>query len=383
MFLWLREPSSAEADAPLNFETMANPGDVLKPGGPTEPYPGRDPGEPPRLLARVAKSSDTVDADDIFQAGPGNRILVDQAGNVVYYTGLIDQSYWDFVTDHTLYELSSLQSIGADTDFDVDNLELKLSWRVAAELDPNGNPVKTYIPNADANFYTMVADVPVVEVVGGKVTDDTGKMQHVQLALVGIHVVGIVEDHPEFIWATFEHKANAPDCSAVPTDANEPTTGLPWSFYTPGSGIDVQNQFDVNQPLNVVSVCRQFPWGGGNAGNTSNIQSLNASVEPHLAGTVWANYELVGAVWTTGGNDIPGGNGAPVGPNDQQIGSLNLANTTMETFTQSANCFACHNGGVHTVTVGNSGQIVAAKHLNLSHFIVNYQASLQAMQGAD
>src|SRR5690606_8203612 len=125
--------SSDEPDAPLNFETMANPGEVLRPGGPTEPYPGRDPGEPPRLLARVAKSSDTVDADDIFQAGPGNRILVDQAGNVVYYTGLIDQSYWDFVTDHTLYELSSLQSIGADTNFDVDNLELKLSWRVAAQ----------------------------------------------------------------------------------------------------------------------------------------------------------------------------------------------------------------------------------------------------------
>ena len=80
---------------------------------------------------------------------------------------------------------------------------------------------------------------------------------------------------------------------------------------------------------------------------------------------------------SAGQDDIPGANGAPVNPGDAQIGSLELANTSMETFTQDTNCFACHNGGVQTVTVGDSGQIVPAKHLNLSHFIVNYQAWLQ------
>ncbi len=382
MFLWLHDKSSSAADAPLNFETLANPGAVLKPGGPTAPYPGRVAGEPMDMLARLAKSSQSVDADDIFQAGAGNKILIDQAGNVVYYSGLLNETFWDFVTSNSLYALESLQRISPTADFPDNTLELKVSWRVAALLDTQGNPTKTFIPDADQHYYTAQSTVPVVEVVDGKVTDNTGKTQSVELALVGMHVVGVVQNHPEFIWATFEHKANAPDCSAVPTGSTDPATGLPWSLYTPESGIGVQNQFNVNDPLNIVSVCRQAPWGGGDATNTANIQSLNASVAPHLAGTVWENYELVGAVWTTGGNDIPGANGAPMAPGDQQIGSLKLANTTMETFTQDANCFACHNGGVHTVTIGNSGQIVPAKHLDLSHFIVNYQAWLQAAQGA-
>ena len=31
------------------------------------------------------------------------------------------------------------------------------------------------------------------------------------LALVGIHIVGTVQNHPEFVWSTFEHILNAPD----------------------------------------------------------------------------------------------------------------------------------------------------------------------------
>ncbi len=377
MFLWLGEPSSSDADAPLNFETLAAPDKVLRPGGPDKPYPGRAAGEQPRIMVRLAKSKQTVDANDIFQAGPGAQVLVDQAGNVVYYTGLLNEDFWNFVTANKLYDLSALTSISPTQDFPVNTLELKLSWRVAAILDDNDQPQKVFIPNASTLFHTEKQTVPVVEVINGKVTDNTGKTMRAELALIGMHVVGVVKNHPEFIWATFEHKANAPDCSAVPTGSTSPVAGLPWSLYTPNSPVTVQNQFDVNNPLAVISSCRMTPYGGGNEQNTDNIQSLNASVAPHLSGSVWANYELVGAQWTGGNDAIPGPNGAPL---SIQIGSLDLANTTMETFTQDTNCFGCHNGGVHTVTVGNSGQIVPAKHLNLSHFIVNYQAWLQAMQ---
>jgi hypothetical protein len=380
MFLWLGEPSSSTSGAPLNFETMANPKDLLRQGGPDKAYPGHAAGEPPRVLARVGKSDSSVDAADIFQAGPGKQILVDQAGNVIYYSGLLNQDFWDFVTANKLYDLSALTGVSPTQDFPVNTLELKLSWRVAAYLDDNDKPTQTFIPNASSLFHTENQTVPVVTVVNGKVSDDTGKTMRAQLALIGAHVVGVVKDHPEFIWATFEHKANAPDCSAVPNAGPSPVAGLPWSLYTPNSPLGVQNQFDVNNPLNVVSVCREVPYGGGDAGNVANIQSLNASVLANQSGSVWANYELVGAQWTTGNGDIPGANGAPVNPGDQQIGSLELANTSMETFTQDANCFACHNGGVQTVTVGDSGQIVPGKHLNLSHFIVNYQAWLQAQK---
>ncbi|MES2819831.1 MAG: hypothetical protein V4812_12695 [Pseudomonadota bacterium] len=381
MFLWLGEPTNATAGAALNFETMASPSALLRPGGPgSTPYPGRAAGEQPRTLVRVAKSSQTVDADDIFQAGPGAQVLVDQAGNVVYYTGLLNQDFWNFVTANQLYNLNALKGVAPAQDFPVNALELKLAWRVAALLDANGQPTQTFIQDATTHFHTEDQVVPVVKVVDGKISDSSGQTQRVLLALIGMHVVGVVKGHPEFVWATFEHRANAPDCSAVPASATDPVSGQPWSLYKADSPLGIQNQFDVNNPLKSVSVCRQAPFGGGNAQNSANIQSLNASVAPHLAGSVWANYQLVGAQWTTGNDDIPGANGAPMAPGDRQIGSLQLANTSMETFTQDANCFACHNAGVHTVTVGASGQSVAAKHLNLSHFIVNYQAWLQAMQ---
>jgi hypothetical protein len=33
----------------------------------------------------------------------------------------------------------------------------------------------------------------------------------VNLAMVGMHVVGSTKGHPEMIWATFEHIGNAPN----------------------------------------------------------------------------------------------------------------------------------------------------------------------------
>jgi len=38
----------------------------------------------------------------------------------------------------------------------------------------------------------------------------TGKQQ-TKLAMTGMHVVGSTAGHPEMIWATFEHLANAPN----------------------------------------------------------------------------------------------------------------------------------------------------------------------------
>ena len=52
--------------------------------------------------------------------------------------------------------------------------------------------------------------------------------------------------------------------------------------------------------------------------------------------SVWKNYVLVSGLWTNGGV----GSSTP----NEQRGSLEAANTTMETFDQkpSHNCFSCH-----------------------------------------
>jgi hypothetical protein len=84
------------------------------------------------------------------------------------------------------------------------------------------------------------------------------------------------------------------------------------------------------------------PWGQGTTANNTEIISLNDSVLKLIpAGDVRKNYVLIGSLWTTG--KIPGFDPAN---QVQQIGSLQLANATMETYFQfpSLNCFSCHSG---------------------------------------
>ena len=50
-------------------------------------------------------------------------------------------------------------------------------------------------------------------------------------------------------------------------------------------------------------------------------------------GDLRGNYFMTGTTWTIGGAPPNGGN---------EVGTNVLANTTMETYQQGANCFACH-----------------------------------------
>ena len=99
---------------------------------------------------------------------------------------------------------------------------------------------------------------------------------------------------------------------------------------------------------------------------------MNESVQTGaLAGSLWANYMLVGSVWGAPNNLIPGQSVSP------QFGSTSLANTTMETFDQqfpSVNCFSCH------TPIGDTenGVTLPALNMNISHIMFNgfYQQTL-------
>jgi hypothetical protein len=76
---------------------------------------------------------------------------------------------------------------------------------------------------------------------------------------------------------------------------------------------------------------------------------------------VFASYKLIGTVWMLANTLKPGD-----GNMDQEaIGSLDLANSTLETFVQAqgTNCFSCHN------TSGGSGY--PGKDINISHIILS------------
>lgn len=363
----------------LVFEGFANPKDLFRPGGPSGEYPGRAAGQALDLLARMAKSQTTADIDSIFQAGPGNRALFDQAGNIVYYSNHLNKEFWDFVVEHKLYDVGELNKKEIATlDFPVDALELKAAWRVVQIGD--GKPI---IPDAEKRYYVVEAEVPTVTLnAKGILQEDQKKRFKAKLALVGLHVAGVVKGHHELIWATFEHVDNAPNCAEIPRQAPQ---GRAWNFYDGKATKATANQFFDGDPTAPVNVCLTHPFGGGEDDNKKAIETLNTNVNARIkelkgADSVLTNYFLGGAVWTDG--TIPVNNGAFLKDDKgkdlgTQLGSLDLANTTMETFTQNDNCFACHNGGAHEIAVGNKSTQVNAKHINLSHFVVNYQAAQQ------
>lgn len=346
----------------LQFETwMPSYGIFIKDGTPT-PW-GQEPpspcASPPKASATSGKTPRFY-SDIIKQAG-ADQPLIDLKGEFVYYGMSVNKSSYDMLTSCQLYKAYCAgplkpQNKGIDLIQKYPNLalpdtavELKTSWMV---LDDAGV--------ASGLYY----------VVPGWIQHKGGACRQVNLGLVGMHIVAKTPNFPAMIWATFEHRNNAPDCSNT---SAQPPLGGAWNFYNPGCTNCTTNTYQAGTPA---QVCRMHPQGDSAVGtfpdgagcnadpnqfacqpktqqmlaeSSAAITSINSSVQsliqanPQLINKVWANYELVGNVWTIG-KTLP--------PYLQaQQGALSAANTSMETFVQNGvaavsnpyNCLSCHN----------------------------------------
>ncbi|MBR0717033.1 hypothetical protein [Bradyrhizobium liaoningense] len=230
---------------------------------------------------------------------------------------------------------------------------------LAMELKSSWVDVETLPTAVRKDYLTIKADIPTYEITG-EVRKPTGSKPG-ELALVGFHVVGTVQGHPEMVWATFEHVNNAPNVKysymkttgeTVVRDNDGPGS---WLFSTQGavepvndaeltsrarmSGVNIVAR--PNQTIGPVDVTRRFPWGsvGTDATSNTDIIAINNSVLGQLPNDdVRRKYVLIGALWTNGK--------APDDDEVVQVGSKALANSTMETFRQNSNCFGCHNSGL-------------------------------------
>jgi hypothetical protein len=249
---------------------------------------------------------------------PGlSQALYDQFGKVVFYR---------------VYFGSNLCTIyGRGNRLKTDRaLEIKLSWRQISEEEKD-------------NYIHGNYNLPGV---GNRL-----------LGIIGIHIAVETGYHPGFIWATFEHKQNAADCS-------KPSTEAGWSLTSEACAKCLQTQSlascsqagrecdNVNEGFprvnttgkSVTHICRLHPDGGADASNQRFIDGFNDQlVGPKGLLTqlpqsdpmsVLRNYFHVGTLWL-----IPGGD--PQRQSDQR-GSPQLANTSLESFQQSTNCIACH-----------------------------------------
>jgi hypothetical protein len=263
-------------------------------------------------------------------------------------------------------------------------MEIKTAWVDASTLS---NP---------SDYITMRAVVPTYTKTNTLWTQSGTTT--ITVALIGMHVVGSVSGHPEMVWSTFEHVGNTPNVSyAFDPPSGPPQTqpadpvnsGTKWLFCgatsPPSNGTPAEFSPDAVvsfSPVGVkatnsapsvhgTSVLRLAPWGAPNnqapnpliasvAASNTQIISLNNDIHSQMnAADVRGKYFFLGATWTENGG-APSTNWKGVNATGIVVGTSHLANSTLETFTQSRTfvpggfpgpgCLSCHT----TNTVGVS-----------------------------
>ncbi len=306
----------------------------------------------------------------VEQGQADGMVLQAQNGSLIYYATMVNDVYAYYLTgqkhgaiaaNHFPISQAELDQVtmyaaahGKPSFPDANALaiEVKSSWVEAAGL-----------PNL-ASYITMTATIPTYDTSDPNHWTPNGQ-KTVQMALVGIHVVGSSAGHPEMVWATFEHVGNTPNATYTYNSTSGPktvaqSTAGTWLFATSNS----TGPFDIahmNQPAGALAIASMPPntispsdtirWkafgtpsdSGVAASFNTDVISIDHSVNAMLAsGDVRKNYFMTGTTWTKGG-------GPPNGTNEE--GTNLLANTTMETYQQGidttkahggVNCFFCH-----------------------------------------
>jgi hypothetical protein len=433
MFLWLSSPSGESYifDSATFFVVSA-----VKPKG-YRSLISNDPtkisNDPTNSFSIRSTKSDENLTGETGQAG-GGGVLISQNNSLVYYGLHVNDVYAYFLSKNakdfktksptlppvnfpsTLAELNevveyantqgvTLNDAGALT------MELKTSWvDVLTVSDPR-------------RYLKITAKVPDYTQSSDQIWSLKGTTIKT-LALVGMHIAGTVQNHPEMVWATVEHISNAPNSGYYYKNAKGDLINVPipetgdWTF-TPKNILHKSDNWNVEKAMTYVrqnhekespaktgditatkkntigpsTIVRENPWGSASnahpntnvflqdAENNAELISLNNDVLKLMpAGDVRGNYFVSGAVWTQYGN-IP--NLSNKDPNDsklkwvepfgafKQIGSISLANSTMETFHQGSatsaiiverevGCFGCHYAQPEQV---RANQGVAVSHI--------------------
>lgn len=303
-----------------------------------------------------------------------------KAGDTVFYSIHVNKKFMDKAILAASYINSGKIPANNLETFPVGSLELKVSW-ISTTAIPKEKLGEYYVTKA-------------------AVRNSKGQYVSKTVALLGMHVVGVVKNHPEFIWATFEHKEMAPVYDWKKNEVSSETErllyekgktsglqGIMWD--TPTNKPFLQNKAFVLYEYGVPKVLGTDAYmktSQSEPANFDNIDKINKCVESKLK-DVFKNYFYNGSIWLNTDGLTPEQQAktivkskiSSVLPDSLARGSSNLANITMETYTQTfkkdvhvinaanlVNCFTCHQSkNFDTIRKGKSP-------LYLSHVFESY-----------
>jgi hypothetical protein len=369
---------ASDATAPRVWEAYKTVGEV---------YPGNDdPSVCAENVGRLQLNEISKLATDSFTEPFTPYPLIDRNGNYVVYDIRINDAEANYISENNLDTQQGQKAFGQPWNLPAGHdgmpgaIELKTAWRIFTD------------PGEAIGFFTLPGAVEVP-----KENSATGDAQclNVTLGLVGMHIMQKIQDPSDFspfwVWATFEHVLNAPDAvGAGPSAANskskatpdEGTNAVPvgscpapetddgkdWSFFQAACSAVGQSCAPNAPPLDPSGGNHlwqaQQPFAmhyltNGKFGTQAtrcwaiydSAQHINSLFQAKLAGTAWANYQLVGAQWAQAASE-----GAPsIKP---FAAPMYLTNTTLETYLQinpiglpentdtlggsPGSCIACH-----------------------------------------
>ncbi len=365
-FLWLTNETNGVPFFQDNLTQVGPDGTVLGKGGAI-------------ILVDTGQASDST---DILKTTTDPSTTE----NTVYYSIMINDLFHSTMVKYGKKAHENIDNI-KDIAFPVGALETKSSWIAASAL---GDTSSYYITN-------------------GIIGSDT-----LRVALLGLHVVGVVENHPEFVWATFEHDGLAPHYDwDEATETSDVTVRSPDDFpffdsndsatvknINSGNGIytNIFSLYKYGVPVEKNGDKTEFTVTSQNGKqNHDNVKALNKSVKEQLKG-VWNNYFYNGSLWVDMENiNTPAEQTALLNTLSDSLnlatsgkllrGSVSAYNITMETYVQAGfgassihgikvknyvNCFFCHSANHN-------------KHdspLQISHLFNGYVSSLNGKSKA-
>jgi hypothetical protein len=359
----------------------------------------------------------------VTQAG-GRQIVIDQNGHALYYAMHLNPAFVKFVNDAHLTSADQIKRVDPAIRFITTAaiVETKEAWQIIPDVNP---------PQA-ATFITTKAMVPTLSVdpVLGVVEHDD-QLRMVTVALIAIHIVHTIPDHPEFIWSSFQHANRTTGLtdlapSALDLPPNTPlgdltgldTPGVNYLLYKANTLPSASNKGVFVPVLNAATqtfttpptnIYRVFPGGKSRdpaidddvaATNDSMTTRFNVTTPRPLAIDRRPNYRLVGAIW----QDVPVGTSLVLGTpgtftvnralvNDQtdpdivlngsdSVNSITggedrISSLAMESFTQGEasfpSCFHCHDtqatnaAGVPQARQPGSTALMKPGLINVSH----------------
>ena len=223
-------------------------------------------------------------------AGPvqaGGGILTDPSGRWARYEKLINLTEYQYIIGNNLWNKAGLA--GKTVNFPEGTTEFKASWKVLTPAEIKGG-----------RYYTTVATV--FNTPDGQPSPIPGP---VTLGLVGLHIVH--KGPSGFFWSTFEQVEN----DKVFVDPSNPLGPNAQTAKKPYVEIDPKTKKPTAKGVNVKRETTPIPTG------TEDISNYYRKL---LAGSVFANYRLIGSQWQFNLNT----GGFP----------QYLSNITMETYVQ-------------------------------------------------